>query len=768
MHKLKQVFKTVLWIIILLAGLTRVEAAEPAGTLSGQVRETGSRRPVAGAVVRVAGTNHATICTEKGEFEIKDIRAGNYRVTVSCPGFETAVKTDIHIRPQRITRLETELKPQSGVLKTEEVTVKASYFHERKTEPHGTVNLSNEEVRRSAGTAGDVTRVLKIMPGTGSLTDQRNDLVVRGGSPAENLFMIDNMEIPNINQFPQLGSSGGLISIINPDFLQNVDFYPGGFSAAYGDRLSSVVDMTFREGNRREFDGQLDLNVGGFGGVFEGPVNGGKGSWLISGRRSYLDVILKMMGRNFGPSYADFQGKFSYGLGNGHKIDVLNIFGTSNLDFDKENSIEDGRDIYGNFETWQNTVGMNWIAPWNDSFFSTTSISYSFVKSKSKTYRVFSDINNIDLDYVEDGITLRNVNYLTLNGKNKLRFGFTFKREMADYNYYFAGKTDEMGNSVPGSRGETAFSASKWGAHAIYTWSPAYWFTANIGLRADYFGFNRHFYLSPRVSLAFRANSRLSFNVGAGVYYQTIPRYFLSQDESYKDLKDPRAVHYTAGLEYFITPSTRLTLEVYDKEYANQPIDPGYPYVFIADSREMTPPGVHRRLSDNGAARSYGVELMIQKKLRDKFYGILSASYFRSRYRDYYGTWRNRVYDNRFLFNLVGGYKPDRFWEFSVNWTFMGGVPYTPADMEKSLAANEYIIDRNRINGDRLPDYNSLNIRAERRFYFRGAALVVYLDVWNVFNRDNVYMYYWNQIEQDTGTRYQFSFLPVLGVEFEF
>jgi hypothetical protein len=159
---------------------------------------------------------------------------------------------------------------------------------------------------------------------------------------------------------------------------------------------------------------------------------------------------------------------------------------------------------------------------------------------------------------------------------------------------------------------------------------------------------------------------------------------------------------------------------------------------------------------------------MIQKKLAERLYGLVSASYFRTFYRDLAGEWRPRVYDNRFIVAVEGGYRPGRFWEFSCKWNYAGGVPYTPFDLEASEAANSGVFDLTRINGERLDPYHSLNLRADKRFHFGRSNLTLYFSVWNVYNRKNTAFIFWNTLENQPDVEYQWGLLPILGLEFEF
>ena len=230
------------------------------------------------------------------------------------------------------------------------------------------------------------------------------------------------------------------------------------------------------------------------------------------------------------------------------------------------------------------------------------------------------------------------------------------------------------------------------------------------------------------------------------------------------------AVHYVFGIEHLLTENTKLTVELYQKSYDHFPLDPTQPTLFLMDELYYRYGFFfnHERLIDTGKASSRGLEIMLQKKLAEKIYGLASASYFRSKYRDGNGTWRERVFDNRAIFSLEGGYKPNNKWEFSLRWIYAGGPPYTPFNLQASQDLNRAVLDENRINEARYPDYHSLNIRFDRRFHFSGSNLVFYFSVWNAYNRKNIATFFWNEVEKKEDIIYQWSLLPIFGLEYEF
>ncbi|MEW5992923.1 MAG: TonB-dependent receptor, partial [Candidatus Zixiibacteriota bacterium] len=667
----------------------------------------------------------------------------------------------------RKTHIEVEL--QRATIEIEGTVVTAGYYSQKTDKSNSTTDFSAEEVRRSPGSAGDVSRIISILPSIAKVNDQVNSLIVRGGTPTENAFYLDNIEIPNINHYPIPGSSGGPISLINVDFIQDVSFSAGGFSALYGDRLSSVVELKFREGNREELDAQLDLNFAGIGITAEGPLVRDRGSWMFSVRRSYLDLLTDAIGTGVAPRYSDYQGKLVYDLSPKHRLSVLGVAGVDLIEFEKEQSIEDGNSFYGKWDGYEYAAGVNWRFLWSSRGYSNTALSVLGTGYRGDFYETKSDKRLTEEFFLERLLQIRNVNTFQFSDIDYVEFGVEAKLALSDYDYVFDEYTNVLGDTVPRLIVDKEVKTPKVGAFAGYTWRPAPRLSATWGVRFDYAEYNEQSHVSPRLSLSYRLSERTTLNAATGVFYQNLPLSLLAQRDRNRDLKDPLAYHYVLGVSHLLTESTKLTVEGYYKRYDNFPMDPMQPQLFVAD--ELVYRGFfgnYENLVDEGEAEAYGVELTLQKKLVQGIYGLLSASYFRARYKDLNGMWRNRVIDNQAVFGVEGGYKPNNKWELSVRWIYAGGPPYTPLDLDASRAINRSVYDRMRVNESRYPDYHSLNLRVDRRFHYRRSSVIAYLSVWNVYNRKNVSTYYWNEIEGKEDVIHQWSLLPVGGVEFEF
>lgn len=316
------------------------------------------------------------------------------------------------------------------------------------------------------------------------------------------------------------------MSILSDD----VDFYTGGFSSSYGDKLSSVMELSFREGNRDEFDSQLDLNFAGFGIAAEGPVNNGKGSWLFSARRSFLDLLVDAIGEvGAVPKYSDYQGKFVYDLSPNHKITVLEILGIDHINFDLESSTEDSLNIYGKADIVENVTGVNWRYLWNKNGFSNTSVSHNFTDYKNVYFSTRDTSGLVDNKSLEQEFKIRNVNFYRFNSSNEIEFGFDAKGIAMDYNYIFDEYNDPFGNITPALTVDDKISAQKYGAFLSYGWKPTPKLTLTPGARVDYFSFNENKHFSPRFSMSYQLTNNTSINGATGVFRQNLPLVLLSQ-----------------------------------------------------------------------------------------------------------------------------------------------------------------------------------------------------------------------------------------------
>ncbi|MFZ0391431.1 MAG: TonB-dependent receptor [Calditrichia bacterium] len=747
-----------------------VQGGAENGRIVGQVTDAVTREPLVGANIVLLNTGRGAAASGSGWFEIPAVAHGSYQLNFYFLGYETAIIPDVIVRPGRVTRQDVALKPSS--LESEEVVVSGSYFQRDEMQPLSRTRFSREEIRRAPGSAGDISRILQALPSLAKVNDQSNNLIVRGGSPLESGFYLDNIEIPNINHFPSQGASGGPIGLLNVDLIEQVNFQAGGFAARFGDRLSSIMEIVLREGNRDEFDGQLDLNFAGFGGVVEGPVWGDHGSYVFSLRRSYLDFLVNLadLGTTVAPRYGDFTGKAVFDISPANQLTLLSVWADDHNNPDRETAVENDMVYYGNQDILQQTSGINLRSLWKGKGFSNTSLAWTKRRFRETFLETGSDVFLAVNRSAEQQFKIRNVNNFRLSGQISIETGVEAALLISDYENYYGEITGVYGDTISALKLDRRLQTQKIGIFGSIVFQLLPGITVTPGLRLDYFSYGQNWTSALRLAFSWKILRRTFLNLSGGVYYQHLPLLLLAQYPENKDLKPLRSLHLIAGIEQILSEDSRLTMELYEKRYSDMPLDPQQPGFFVLDEFYYRYGFFfsHGPLQDVGRADSRGIEIMLQKKLAEQFYGLASTTWFRSRYRDLKKDWHNRVYDNRLILSLEGGFKPGNKYEFSIRAIYAGGTPYTPLNLAETRRLNREVLDEYRINDERYPEYYSLNLRADRRFTFHNSNLIFYLSVWNVTNRKNVAAFFWNKATQKVDTIYQWGILPVFGLEYEF
>ncbi len=355
------------------------ESGGKKGVIKGKVLDKDTQLPLIGVNVLLRNTSLGAASDENGGFIITNVPVGSYIVQFRYIGYESFSVTDVIVRSNRNTFISAELT--ASVIEGEQVVVSGGYFPELKEQPTSAARFSSEEIRRAATIGGDINRIINGLPSL-SNENQNNYIVARGGSVVENSFYIDNILVPNINHFPIPGTTGGGISLLNIDFIKDINICTGGFSACYGDVLSSVMNISYREGNRDQIDLQADLNFTGVSGAIEGPLGNGKGAYLFSAKHSFTDILFAIIDIDQEPViYDEFQGKIVYDLTAKHQISLLHLFGKDRWKILRDEAISRSDNGYGSFDMIENVIGFNWRYLWGNKGFSRTSLSHSYINN---------------------------------------------------------------------------------------------------------------------------------------------------------------------------------------------------------------------------------------------------------------------------------------------------------------------------------------------------------------------------------------------------
>ncbi|MFN8802142.1 TonB-dependent receptor, partial [Gemmatimonas sp.] len=302
------------------------------GSIQGRVLDRDTQQPIAEAQLQLVGSTIGTLTDSEGRFTITGAPVGTQAVRVLRIGYRPTTVSDLLINPGRPTQVEVQLESAAATLAATRVVAGNASFVAPRNTPVSRITMSYEEIRRAPGAIGDVSRLVQSLPGVLTGNDTRNDIISRGGSPMENLFLVDGIEVPNINHFAGQGSTGGPIGMINNELVRDVAFYAGAFGPRFGNRLSSVLDISLREGSSDGRRTEFDMSNAGAGIVTEGPL-GSKATYILSGRQSYLDLVAPLIGLTAVPYTTNFQAKVAWRPGARDVVKLVGIGGFDRIDF---------------------------------------------------------------------------------------------------------------------------------------------------------------------------------------------------------------------------------------------------------------------------------------------------------------------------------------------------------------------------------------------------------------------------------------------------
>ncbi len=741
------------------------------GIINGTVKDKETQAPVNDAVIEIIELQKKTASDVSGNFEFKDIPYGTYQIKVSSLGYEAVVKTDIVVLSSRPANVTAELLLSN--ITTAEINVEGKYFQKSTDESTSNYNLDFEEIRRSPGAVEDISRMVQTLPGISPANDQRNDLIVRGGSPAENLTMIDGIEIPNVNHYPTQGSTSGPIGMINVKFINSVDFSTGGFSARYGDKLSSVMHISFREGYRKKFLTDINLSTAGFGGVFEGPLFTKKGSFMFSVRKSYLNLIRGAIRLAAVPDYWDFNLKTVYDFNKNNKLTFVGVGGLDKISFEGESSEISDDNPYGKAKGDQKqfTAGFNMRTLFKKGYLQTVvanSTAYTNIENRD----LRTDAMKFYYDSYEGDYNVKSELFYQINSTNNIIFGAGARYIKFNYDNYFNSDTTSFGYIIPEinvSRKDNFYKGSAFAQYTLKLLGNN--LIMNAGLRYDYFsGIKEKNAVSPRFGISYSILPTTTVSASSGIYYQSPEYIWLMSDVKNENLKFMKANHYVVGIEHLFSADLRLSVEGYYKDYKNYPVSVLVPtYVLISGGTENGPNLLLGEAVSKGFGYSRGIDVSLHKKLTGSgFYGMLNYSLAESKITGLEGGKRPGSFDYRHNITIIAGYQLANDWLVGLKFRYTTGRPYTPIDAQLSTIAGREVSDFANFNGYRYKDYNRLDLRVDKKWNFKKLTIVSYIELQNVFNTENVYQYFWNEYKNEQSTIYQWAFLPVGGFSIQF
>ncbi len=740
-----------LFLLLLSAGIFA-----QTGSIKGRVYNVKNNDPLPFTNIIISGTNIGSVSDIDGNFVFSGLTPGYVKLEASAIGFEKVMTEEIMVTNARVSSLDIALKELAVQISGVEIT--ASVFKRVEESPVSLKSLGIAQIEKSPGSNRDISKVIQSLPGVASSVSFRNDIIVRGGGPSENKFLLDGIEIPNLNHFATQGASGGPAGIINTDFLRDVDFYSGAFPASRGNTLSSVIDMKLIDGNPDRLVYRATLGASETAFSVNGPLSKNT-NVLFSVRRSYLQFLFSAIGLPFLPTFTDYTLKVKTKFNHQNELTIISIgaLDKSVLNTGIKNPTEEQQYILDYLPVnnqWNYAIGANYRHYRENSY-------ASLVISRNMLYNAATKYLNND----ESKPANKTLDYSSFETENKIRYEEVARKNGYKISYgagmeyaKYSNRTSQRVFIPNGADTVTRINYSsdldffKWNVFAQV--SKGYLdekLMLSLGARSDANSYSARMsnlldQLSPRFSASYSLTPKMMLNFNVGRYFQlpayTTMGYRLPSGElvnKTNGLKYIQADHLVAGIDYRRNDKSKITLEGFYKIYNYYPFS-------LSDSVSLASKGADFGVVGNegvipvSKGNSWGVELYYREKLSRVFDVTVSYTWVRSSFEDKHGDFIPSAWDNRNIVNITALASLKKNWDIGIKWRFVGGAPYTPYDEARSSlieawnATGQGYIDYNLYNTERLKVFHQLDLRVDKQYFFKKWSLNLYLDIQNVYN----------------------------------
>ena len=725
--------------------------------IRGIVVDAATQKGVENAEITVDATELKAITNDSGKFIISLTEPGFYSVSIVAEGYfgNSSYEQLYTFDKQNQLRIELESKADEiGV-----VEIRKSKLQKRDAgSPLSSQELSIREIERNPGGNRDISKIVQSLPGVISIPGFRNDIVIRGGSPQENKFYLDGIEIPVINHFQTQGSTGGPVGLLNVNFIKNVNFYTGAFPVNYSNGLSAVVDFQQIEGNKKKNKYRFTVGSSDLGITADGPL-GKKASYIFSARQSYLQGLFTVLGLPFLPNFIDYQGKINVDLDERNKIKIITV---GAFDFFRLNTgVNDN--ITDSIQLKNNQYILGYLPDYNQWNYAFGTV-YTHLGKKTKTEvflsrnMLYNETNKYE-DNDESDPSKRILNYISTEEENKLRVEHSGR--LGRYKWLIGAGTEFAQYGVdnafkvvtPIGLQDIQFTSNlelfKYNAFGRFSGSFNGGTLLSASLRVDGSSYGENTvnpFTQPTVSISLShpLTRNLFLNANLGQFHQ-LPNYSILGYLENGTLSNQDRVKYirnqmvAVGMQYNQGKETKITLEGFYKQYSN------YPFA-LRDSINLANLGADFNVVGNepiesfGEGRAYGAEFLIQRRSKSGLYGIVSYTLAWSQFKDKSGEYVASSWDSRHTVSLTAGKKLPKNWEIGAKWRLVTGRPYTPDDVERSLLITNWDVrgialpNYNLLNSQRLSNFNQFDIRVDKVWYKKKWSLNLYLDIQNFFN----------------------------------
>jgi hypothetical protein len=755
--------------------------------LRGTVIDQVLQKPLANATVTIKETGKSVITDGEGVFRFAAIGVGSYRITISYTGFKEGVLDNIIVNSGKETVITVALE---ALVRTEsEVLIKANSKKNKPLNDMSAVSaraFTVEETQKYAAAVNDPLRMATAFAGVLAADDGNNNIVIRGNSPTGLLWRMEGIDIPSPNHFTTPGSSGGGISILSSQLLSNSDFVTAAFAAEYGNALSGVFDLKLRKGNNEKKEYTLQAGVLGLNAAMEGPFSKKyKGSYLVNYRYSTLSLLTKagIIPNNGVTNFQDLSYHIYLPT---KKAGNFTLFGFGGL-------------------SDQGIVAKKDSAKWkldsdrySDKFISNTGmagLTHSILLGSKASIKSGVGISQTkigdDVSFTEDDYTVSKT-YIdkfkttkwifnsTLNYKfsNKLNLRAGVIANLINYNFYRFSK-EHQGDpllEVFNTSGKTSTQQ----AFAQWQYKPTNNITFNAGLHYFHLAHNNTSSVEPRLSAKWNVNNKSSLAIGYGLHsqMQTLNVYFAQQKLSNgitllpnKNLGLTKSHHYVIAYNYRLAKNLQSKIEVYYQQLFNVPIS-------IYDSSTLSALNIQNEyiadpLKNNGTGKNYGVEISLERYLKNNFYLTLTNSVYQSKYTTLDGVERNTRFNGNYIATFIAGkdfVNTSKHKTFGINikTIYAGGLRTTPVNLMASQQNGYSVYREKEAYSLQNPAYFRTDIRLSMKWNRKHLTSTLSLDFQNVTNRLNVFNQSYDKTTNKIVTNYQTGIIPILNYKVEF
>lgn len=772
-------------IVLLLLSLNTILYAQNSQTIRGVVSDKVSEMPLIGATIQVIGINPilGTVTDENGEYELKNVPLGRQHISVSYIGYNTANIPNVVLNAGKEVVLNVIL--EENITKLNEVIVKGDTPKDRTINELATISARQfnvEEVQRFSGGRNDVSRLAMNFAGVSVANDSRNDIVIRGNSPAGLLWRLEGAPIPNPNHFATFGTTGGPVSALNPNMIRNSDFLTSAFPAEYGNANAGVFDIGFRNGNKEKFEYTAQLAAfSGFEGMIEGPIRNKKGSVLFAYRHSFVEVA-HLAGINIGtnsvPAYKDFSFNIDFGQSKFGRFSFYGIGGLSHVDFlgkdISETDLFADRTVDAYAKSKLGIVGLKHNYLINNSSYIKTTISTSYNGTFYKEYKDRDGVLKKFVTDVNDQLTSYRISS-TYNKKFTpqwaLRSGIVVQNLNVNTN---TRAFDNSNDWIQFRKLKDGVNLTELFAQTQY--KPTNKITFVTGMHSQYLYLSKQVVIEPRFAFNYHISSKQTLNLGYGMHNQMTPMPILFYEKTASDgsinrqnakLDFIRSQHLVIGYDIKPANDWHTKVEIYSQFLDRVPVDTAQGTFSVlntgADFRYPT-----SLLENKGTGLNYGAELTVEKFFARGWYMLSTFSLFKSTYKGSDNIERSTAFDGRYVFNVLAG-KEFKFGKNKQNaftidtrLTSAGGRPYTPINQTVSAILKYEVLDDANAYSLRYDDYFRWDIKLGYTLNASKRKLTqqFFLDFQNVTNHKNIFVKRYSVERNQLYNVYQIGFFP--------